>query len=713
MAEDINNNSKYPGQAEDKALSAFLKSLHLALKQAAAYFPEHPAYHKSIQSLKVKIDSLSIFRKTIDISASPDRLLVDNRYLDKDNFIYRELSSWLHNRKVKKLGIDTDVSREVLADFIYKLSQAQEKLKKGFSVKDIVPEPKGIEIEELDYSHLLYAKGRCPQDVWDVLLGKKSRDEAGAKTLDYLAGHIEDIIDQVKSISPGKDVLTEIFESLERIVAAENKMPEQKAHNLIEGLSNSLFHLPEDFMKVFLDERRFINIKNKLADRIDQEFFFKNIVSQVLKGENYNPLFVSLCRSVLVHKKDDDQIVRDVGRYISKKADARQKEKFKTSIKELFLYNSSDRFISQLYKNTLDYLKDYTTETSFVDKAAEYSEEMKPENIDYQYSYTLLELFNLTQSNIRLRDITPKLYEQFSWWLPKNRGVLLKDMVELMEEKAEYFDKTRSENPVKEIYSKICSKQTLESLLKGENKDLAEFMVRRVHGGQAYILSKLVEADNINEHKLIKAVLKRTAQPGLIHHIKEVLNKNPGFLVLKELIEIIAHIKSPKSLKLLRQIYQDNKNNIMLVQEIVRIMKTMPSKDKEFLGQFLFSENFTLRKEAVAAFFKDADAGERKEIVRKLLSVNNFLGFKNKFIIENLQIFSWLNCKEIIPFLEKFIRQKPVVFKKWRDFLRIESLKVLDKLDSDAAFQVAQEVSDDKNIRVQNLAGKIIKNGPR
>jgi len=75
--------------AEDSLRSLF-GALKVSLKNASFYHKEHPAFIKSVEDLKEKIDSLLDIIAPIKIGFTPNAVFFDNKYWEEDR-AFREL----------------------------------------------------------------------------------------------------------------------------------------------------------------------------------------------------------------------------------------------------------------------------------------------------------------------------------------------------------------------------------------------------------------------------------------------------------------------------------------------------------------------------------------------------------------------------------------------------------------------------------------------
>ena len=87
--------------------------------------------------------------------------------------------------------------------------------------------------------------------------------------------------------------------------------------------------------------------------------------------------------------------------------------------------------------------------------------------------------------------------------------------------------------------------------------------------------------------------------------------------------------------------------------------------------------------------------------------MGNFLGIKNDYIIENIDILASHHLSEAVDIFVKFVMNKPVFFRKQRDQLRVRSLEALLEMDCGQELRsIVPLLSKDYNSRIRTLALK-------
>ncbi|MDH4258258.1 MAG: hypothetical protein OEV50_05540, partial [Candidatus Aminicenantes bacterium] len=167
---------------KEQALEGFFKSLKLSLKNASIYTGEHPAFMKSVDEVKERIDTLLNYLSPIRIGFTNDSLQVGEKYFNKER-IHEELAQIFHLHIIKSLEIQEGITPDELVAFIKKVYLSpQDVLKKG-GFSQILEEENitHIAVEELDYSQLLGGEGEETKDIWSHLLQDAIKKEDAQK----------------------------------------------------------------------------------------------------------------------------------------------------------------------------------------------------------------------------------------------------------------------------------------------------------------------------------------------------------------------------------------------------------------------------------------------------------------------------------------------------------------------------------------------------
>ncbi len=144
---------------------------------------------------------------------------------------------------------------------------------------------------------------------------------------------------------------------------------------------------------------------------------------------------------------------------------------------------------------------------------------------------------------------------------------------------------------------------------------------------------------------------------------------------LQKLTESIKQIAQYPSLTIytLETIYALGDNQ--LKSKVLIAMQALPKYDEDFLLSVLKKEDYSMKKEAAAILRKDTLS--RDKALKVFLAIPSLFGFRDKTLIENLNLVEEMNFKEARSYLAALSKRKAF----WHKKLRTASLKILGKWD--------------------------------
>ncbi|RKY27298.1 MAG: hypothetical protein DRP61_04490 [Candidatus Omnitrophota bacterium] len=691
---------KHPlSNPEEKVLDEFLQAFTLAFRNALTYFKQHPSFIKSVQEIKAKLDKLAYFKKSIDIGISPQALLIDGKYFRKDFSPYRELASFLHKRKVKSIKIECFLDVKNLEELVYSLA--------FYSGGVSFPQLEGVRIEKLDYSQLLSTEGAVPQDIWRVIFCKDS--QLTSESINYLSNNFNSIINQIEETHPEKEEVENFFLNIEKSLLLMEKKEPQNIKDFLKKFSISLGGLSSEYLDLFWEEGKFEGLKKALAKYLDKNTFVLEVVREVVKRKKFNILFLKIYNSLFKEEEKDD-LAKNFSRILKSEEFLEKKEWFLSALKELVLEDVSNKFISSLYKNTLSSLSESTPSEKLLPQIVK--EDLEEENLNYEYFYILLEVFLKEESLTFLKVLTSKIEEVFPLVLEKEAILSIKDLIITIEEKLNSLSDQTSFKFLRKFQEKILNRELIKDILRNpssyNNIEDLEFVLERIEDIDTLILEEFLKAEDIKVHKSLKKIIvdRLRKNEKIAYLLKEKLAISKSLFFLKEIVEILCKSDTEPSLKVLEEIFRENKGSKTLVLEILKVMRENVIGGVRFLEDLFFAKDYNLRREALLCFLPVANPSERASLAEKLFKVRNFLGGRDHFIIENIEIFVEARVRECIPFLSELILKKPLLFKRKRDNLRIKSLEALIELEPQQVRKIVPYLVKDRNIKIRELASR-------
>ncbi|MDH5383423.1 MAG: hypothetical protein OEY18_01850, partial [Candidatus Aminicenantes bacterium] len=121
----------------EETLKSIFTALKVSLKNASFYHKDHPAFTKSVEDLKGKIDGFLSGEESVKIGFTPHSLFFDNRHWEEDR-TFTELARAFHFRKVKNLEIRRGLALQELTTFVAKVHLPPKDIFKEGGLEDIL-----------------------------------------------------------------------------------------------------------------------------------------------------------------------------------------------------------------------------------------------------------------------------------------------------------------------------------------------------------------------------------------------------------------------------------------------------------------------------------------------------------------------------------------------------------------------------------------------
>ena len=694
---------------ERAALELFFKNFNLAFRSATMYFKEHPSFIRSISQLKEGLDKVSVFRTSLNMGITQDDVLLEGKYINKGQLPYRELGPYLHQRKIKTLKVSTAISSEALRDFIARLATSLRDIQTGTSLQKIIGGIRGIDAEELDYSPLLATKGETAANIWNILFSKETL--LSEDSLQYISDNIEEAAAAVEGMSYEDESAKTVFENFEKIARSLDAKDQEKAKKFLEGGFNALCKMPRDALETFSSRGQAGELKDLFSKYLDDDSVFRNLIKQVVHAKKCNRLFLNVYNSIFKDNKSAEGLAEQVSSFLRAEDSAKEKKRISESLKELLLKDPSDEFVSSLYKKTLFYL----TEAPPMQEEdrriiEEYAKDLEDERIREDYLCIIMELLEAEDKPEDVKALVSRVEEAFPLLFEEKNIPLIRQLVELLEEKKERVQDNSAKASLSNLYRSVCSARLLELILQNittfqDQQDIL-FIIRRIDGAAGRIVAELLRVTSLQVHKSLKDLLEAIADLGVVEHLKEILRTESGTFMVREAVDILSRLRTRESMEALTMACQIHQKNPALVLEMLKAMRFNPFKDKGFLGTFSADKDYAIRREAATSFLEIAEPEERKQFVKAFLSVGGFMGSRNALLMENIGILEAEGDKEAVPHLKQFVLKRPLFFTDRRDELRVRSLEALLSVDPLAVASLEGFITRDPNRKIRELAFK-------
>jgi hypothetical protein len=598
--------------------------------------------------LKEKTYAVFEFSSPLKVGIAPLFLSVSEKIFEKKT-LYEDLAQYLHRRKIKAIEFQKGLSTLELNIFITKVTLPSIDLIKGGGLSSILKSEgvANMSVEELDYYSLLRSGGIVDdesKDVWAYLLNKAVK-ENNQKAVEELSENFGGILQKINSddLSQNDDLLkamNNFFEYLSR----EN--------------SPKLGECSKESLKMVLRSKTLTSEKNverikEIVKHLSENDACGVLLDELLANENFDVQSMQLF-SMLIGEKHHENIAISLKEKINR--DPRVDAKNIRRIKDLFS-GITNPLVSAIYRQAL---------SAVIEKAAgEQGVVLDRSRLYRNYRFMLLNLFELENTENEFNQIADKIMNESARAISDKDAEFIECLVKVLEGKKHSL--SGQEQLAQGLHNQIAN--FLEEKLLSDANDIRSFdiFLQKTTLNKDFYFDRIFSENGLNTNTLrlfLKFFSKET--DNLCKRIRES-QSNPVFL--KRIVDDLKSIDTPDASTLLIFIFQFA--NQFLKAEILKIMQNLSYADEDFLVSVLSKEDIFLRKQALVLLAKNNSSCVKA--LKALLLINNFLGFNNKIIEENINIVAECGIKEASDYLTKFSKIK--VF--WKNDLKNAAIRAL------------------------------------
>ncbi len=631
----------------------FLKSLKLSLKSASIYPINHPTLIKSVEEVKEKINVLLKISSPLKISFSPQSLLVEGKYFEKEK-LYDDVAQFFHFRKIKNMEINEGLTAEELLTFLAKLYLAPENVEKEGGLSLILKKEGVVHLalEDLDYFQLLQGEGEDIKNIWPHLLEEAVKQEDVQKITE-LADSFERVIGLFKT---GDILGNEEFKgNVDKFLNLLKKVEKEKHDKCLKDLLKSAVKdkaLPQE--KDLRELRKFF--KDLSADD-----FASTLLEEIITDDDFDPLSFQIFSELT--KRRHEKIAGSFVSQFRKQVSPGQTVQVKIKIKDL-MTGSSESVISEVYRQTLTtLLKDIT----FGDKLT-----FDQSALRRNYQFILLNLLDEEKRKKRVVSLLENILSQWENIVSEKKTDYVKPLIDVLNKrKGDLSNEPVYKEANKRILQFIVDRASQEGEVTSESEDITAYLKESFLGIKA-TLDKIFKENLVNPQSL---KLFFGAYPdNLSLFNKKLKEKSADSEFLGKIISCLANVDSLLSLDSLKSIYSfaDEETRI----RALKAMEELSVCDENFLLKILEEENPSLRRETLQILKKNRALTEKA--LGRLFSITSPFGLRNKVLVENARIIREMEIKEARESLTALSKRKFI----WNKKLRREILKILQDWDA-------------------------------
>ena len=641
--------------SKENAFHELFMAMKVSLKNAAMYNQDHPAFQKTVQEVKEKMDFLFEYMSPIEISFSPHALLIENKFWDEEK-MYQELGRTFHFRKVKKFKVSRGVTLSELVVFMSHISLTPRDIFKKGGIEVILRDENisHITVEELDYSQLLKGEGEEVKDVWAYLLQEAVEQEDRDKLME-VADSFEKVI---KDFEPGefledKEFSENFIRFFDYLKVNEEKNYRKCAKNLVKTIVKK----KEDIR----DEEKLNSIKAIITE-LKEEDIATSLWDELIYDDSFDSLSFSIF-SKLIERDKHQKVASSLTEIFNQDDTLREDPKAEDKIKELLSGTSSD-MMSEIYRQTLtSFLKDISYETKLT-----FDHILLQKN----YRYILLDLLKKDTSSEHIQETMTRIFGEWDNIKEQKDLVYIHYVYEALNDKAEGI---LADSKIKLFISKMIG-FVEHCILEGDHLLEFDHFIENLKESTLDVNTYLerIFTDRKISPYILKAFFKFFKEYLFYFNLNLDQNsKDSKFLEM--MIKNLQEIDTPLSLITLKNIYLSA--SAATKYRVLRAMHKLTETDEKFLFPILKSKEPALKAEALILLMRDQRTKQMAlDIFFRIPSV---YGFKNKRLIEHIKILEDKNLKEGTLYLKEFSKRRGF----WNKKLRKESSHILEKWNAE------------------------------
>jgi hypothetical protein len=596
---------------KEEAVADFLKSLKVTLNAASIYFQSHPAFIRSAEDLKKKIDLLSGFMATIQIGFMPHLVCVDDQRFEKA-LLYEELADFFHFRKIKCLVMQTGVPKEELVYFLAQVSASPRQIFREGGIENILKKQKlrYIAVEALDYHQLLDAEGQGYRDIWTYMLGDIAQNADSQMTSQFVDTFPQIIAKfRTDDLFGDEELQENLSRFLERLKNSDRGSFYQCAREVLKRIIShkgapapNALERAKNFFKDLNSQELAQILLDELSSNEDFNSSNLNLFIMLTKGSQHNEMFSSLTQNA--------------------SASCLRPQAAK-KIKELFL-SSDIESMPEVYRLQFQALLKNIASP----KARSLS--LDRAKLKVHYRFLMLNLLADEKGKARLAIICKKISEEWEL-ITKDKDIgWIKRFLEISKKGDSLYNDIFA--PFKKAVLNFIENELLEGEGPAGLADLSGELNESTLKADDYI-GKIFKKNKVTP-LLLSLFFRFFLQDGVPVFYDRLKKEFSNIGLLKAVIESLKSVHSRPSLETLKYIYSFAP--LLMKIEALKAMEEMPLSDTEFLSSVLRSRNIFLMKEAFGLLA--ADEGACKRAMDELTRIPNIFGLRNSVLKKNIEI---------------------------------------------------------------------------
>ena len=719
-------------------LDLLIQNLSTTVKNSVLYSESHPVFEFSIKNLKASIEDWLGQEKDLELGISQDNILIGGKYLRESNALYAEVAEHFHSRGVIALYVSKGVEDKELTELFSFLKEDPRVIRKNGGINKNIKKLTHLRIKEIDYSELLASAREGvteeEKDLWQSLasiteeMKKGVLPESKSEFLDqFLANDkksssalnkiYRDAVNKLEDEETSKNMqesIARMYEYFEKGVSEDEGKSKKDLTRIISRLEPDL--LVRLFNPATIDGKTF-NLAEKITKGFSDDFiadFVGSLISE--EGEvNENLLKVF------------DKLVPDVGKannVASMVTDKLMQEKLidtdslselQISIKEIFSVHPDNKFMSQMYKLTVDTFLDRKTASAIrsgrlASLVEGYIRAAKEGGFKKEQIELILNIIWHENDPGEFMKYGKKLVELFPTLLDPLDVGIIKEAVELFGEKLrpkQERDKSiiqDSDRVLKELTSaKVVDK--IISAIPGSSDEEVEDMAYILGYSDAASTRGLIDMFLVEEDKMRRSkygMLLSKMGGGISDNIVMRI-KDSTSTATADLFKILQRSDPEKAHSIAKELVKNRSAEVRA--EALKDYSIESKEDENAIYELLKKEKKPNVQDLAAAVLLKTG---KEQTIKNLFEYAQKPFSGQRFLLRVIEICGELRIAGSVSFLGKVVEMRSFFNKGATNKLRIASVVSLGRIRTSLALEFIEKGLEDENENVRNLCRLIV-----
>jgi len=743
MKDNRSKADKNPKKAElskkrSEIFDSVIRSLSTALKNSTLYSPQHPVFNFSLKNLKESLNEWFAEEDSLDLGISHDNLLLKSLYVKESEDLYKEVAEHLHSKGIIAISFMKGIElKELVEFFTFMKNDAQTIRQKGGILKNLPPAPH-LAIKEIDYSDLLGSakervtaeekeiqeslytiaeeakKGKLPESKLEFLADFLSDPRKSASVLNKLYRDAVAKLEGDSALENIRDTIARIYEYFDKETTKDSQELRANLTQVIAKLDPSL--VIRLFEQAQIDGKNFDlaqEITGNFSDDFIADFIESMITGEEVLNENLLKVFDRLAPS---GDKTENVVPMIVDKMMEKGLLSMDTlSQLQESIKEIFKAHPQSKFMSEMYKMTVDTFIDKKTGitaaaaklTPLIRKFRQFLDE---ESQKKEKVRLLIDVIWLEDNPVEFKKLNEQLLGLFPAILGLKDIGIIKEIVDLFTEKLrpEQKDNKEMSQEARKTLERIKDKKTISQIISFIPDLDSECLPEIVHVGsklKGVFVPLLVEAF-ISEDKELRrskiasiiAAFKEDARDEILKQMEYCEG-----ITLISLFKILKKIDPASTRKMATRLLRDK--DIKLRLEILEEFDPESDEERDMIfNVFKNDKNEEIQNKALSVL---VGTGEQT-IIDKLFRYIEKSLTKRRFFLRLIELCGERKAKASLPHLKKTFLRRPFFNTKQVDELRVAAAVSLRQLDLPEAWELIEKGLEDKSEAVKRMCSIIL-----